>query len=75
MAKAAKKKTAKKKAVKKAAKKKPVKKKAVKKKAAKTKPAAKINAPMLVKGQFGEVIKVVITNPDKAKEKVVKKKK
>jgi hypothetical protein len=74
MAKAAKKKPAKKKAVKKATKKKPAKKKAVKK-AAKKKPAAKINAPMLIKGQFGEVIKVVITNPDKAKEKVVKKKK
>ena len=52
--------------------KKPAKKAA--KKAAK-KPTAKYSPPLLVKGQFGEVVKVVVPKPAKSKEKAVKKKK
>lgn len=68
MAKAVKKKTAAKKAVKKKA----IKKKAATKKAVKKKQGAGFNQPVLVKGEFGEVIKVELNSPVSSKSKPVK---
>ena len=68
MAKAAKKKTAKKKAVKK----KTVTKKVSTKKAVKKKEAARFTQPVLVKGEFGEVIKVELNSPVSSKPKPVR---
>ena len=57
---------------KKAAKEKGPKKKVAKKKVAKKKQPAKIQQPVLVKGEFGEVIKVELNSPGSAKPKPVK---
>ena len=49
--------------------------KATKKKNAKQKPVVKVDQPTLVKGQFGEVVKVKLNPPRLPKKKAAKKKK
>ena len=49
--------------------------KAAKKKNAQQKPAVKVNQPTLVKGQFGEVVKVKLNPPRLPKKKAAKKNK